>query len=93
MRPPTMLEQIQAATVEKERHRGEEQRHARHRALLEARAAAPSMRARLLAATRRVTRRDRHSLTDYPCRLPDGSIGRTAVVMRNGEWTLVCRLA
>ncbi len=41
----------------------------------------------------RVVRRDRHSLTAYACRLPDGKIGRTAVVMSGGEWTLVCRVA
>jgi hypothetical protein len=35
-------------------------------------------------------RRD-HSLTDYPCRLPDGRMGRVAAVERDGEWTLVCR--
>jgi hypothetical protein len=40
--------------------------------------------ARVLAA------RD-HSLTDYPCRLPDGRMGRVAAVMVDGEWTLVCR--
>jgi hypothetical protein len=40
-----------------------------------------------------VLRRDRHSLTTYPCRLPNGKIGRTAVVLSGGEWTLVCRVA
>lgn len=51
------------------------------------------MRARLAAATSDVALRRRHSLTDYPCRLPNGSIGRVAVVMRAGEWTMVCRVA
>ncbi len=32
-----------------------------------------------------------HSLTDYPCRLPDGTMGRVAAVEVEGEWTLVCR--
>ena len=34
-----------------------------------------------------------HSLTDYPCRLPSGGMGRVAVVQQRGEWTLVCRVA
>jgi len=93
MRPPIMLTQIQAASIDHERHRGEERRHARHRSILESRAERPSMVARLGAAFVRVVRRDRHSLTSYACRLPDGKIGRTAVVMSGGEWTLVCRVA
>ena len=32
-------------------------------------------------------------MTSYPCRLPDGRIGRTAAVPMNGEWVLVCRVA
>lgn len=31
-----------------------------------------------------------HSLTEYPCRLPDGSIGRTAILSVRGEWIAVC---
>jgi hypothetical protein len=93
MRPPIMLVQIQAASIDEERHRDEDRRHARRRAQLEARPERPSALARLLAAAQRVARRDRHALTDYPCRLPDGSIGRTAVILRDGEWTLVCRVA
>ena len=53
----------------------------------------PSAWARLVAATLRIVRRDRHSLTSYPCRLPDGKIGRTAVVYSGGDWVLVCRVA
>ena len=34
-----------------------------------------------------------HSLTDYPCRMPDGRMGRVAAVLEGGEWTLVCRTA
>ncbi len=60
---------------------------------LEGRILRPSRAVRLGAAILRVVRRDRHSLTKYPCRLPDGKIGRTAVVYRGGEWTLVCRVA
>jgi hypothetical protein len=93
MRPPIMLTQIQGANIDEERHRGEAERHARHRALLESRAVRPSYPARLAAAMSRIARRDRHSLTSYPCRLPDGTIGRTAVVLSGGEWTLVCRVA
>lgn len=78
---------------EQDRHRGEERRHAHHRALLEGRVERPSSLARLAAATLRVVRRDRHSLTSYPCRLPDGKIGRTAVVLQGGDWVLVCRVA
>jgi hypothetical protein len=35
---------------------------------------------------------DTHSLTDAPCRLPDGSIGRAAVVMEGGRPTVVCHV-
>ena len=34
-----------------------------------------------------------HSLTDYPCRTPDGRMGRVAAVFDGQEWTLVCKLA
>jgi hypothetical protein len=34
-----------------------------------------------------------HSLTDYPCRMPDGRMGRVAAVLEGEEWTLVCRAA
>jgi hypothetical protein len=88
-----MLVQIQAASIDEHRHWDEERRHARHRTLLQAPAKRPSVRARLLAATVGVAGRDRHSLTDYPCRLPDGMIGRTAVIERDGEWVLICRRA
>ncbi len=75
-----------------DRHRGEERRHAHHRALLGGRPLGPSLPARLSATIRKLTQRD-HSLTDYPCRLPDGKIGRVAVVLQNGDWTLVCQVA
>ena len=87
MRPSPFEEAMQSG-----RHHGEARRHAHERALLETRAERPSMRARLEAAILNVVRRD-HSLTDYPCRLSDGSIGRVAVVLRAGEWTTVCRVA
>ena len=79
--------------VEEAHHRGEGQRHAHNRAVLEMRARRPTSSARLVAATMRTVRRERHSLTNYPCRLPDGKIGRTAAVERNGEWVLVCSVA
>ncbi len=93
MRPPIMLVQVQGANLDEERHRGEERRHARQRSLLEARVERSSLAARAGAAFMRIVRRDRHSLTAYACRLPDGKIGRTAVVLSGGEWTLVCRVA
>ena len=90
---PMSTRQYLAASVEEDRRRGEERRHAHHRALLTTRAERPSLVARLVAASLRVVRGDLHSLTDYPCRLPDGKIGRTAVVRSGGDWVLVCRVA
>jgi hypothetical protein len=81
-----------AETYEQDRHRGEERRHAHHRALLEGGPSGPSLPARLRATILARMRPD-HSLTDYPCRLPDGSIGRVAVVQQGGEWALLCRIA
>jgi hypothetical protein len=82
-----------AATYEVDRHRGEQLRHALKRSLLAGRAERPSLLARLAAASLRVARRERHSMTSYACRLPDGKIGRTAVVLVDGEWALVCQVA
>ena len=53
--------------------------------------AGPGPRARIAALYR--AWHLRHALTDQPCRLPDGGIGRTAIVMADGEWTAVCVLA
>jgi hypothetical protein len=91
MHSPIAVQHLVAAAVEEDRHSGEARRHDHHRALLEARAARPSRLATLRAAVLNA-RRDRHALTDYPCRLPDGRIGRVAVVLDGGEWTLVCRV-
>jgi len=88
MRPSPFEEAMEAG-----RHHGESLRHAHDRALLETRARRASRRKRLGAAILSLVPRRRHSLTDYPCRLQDGSIGRVAVVLRGGEWTLVCRVA
>jgi len=94
MRPshPTSLAHYLVAAIEEDRYRGIERRNAHHRALLEARAERPSLRARLGAAILNIVRRD-HSLTDYPCRLPDGNIGRVAVIRVDADWSLVCRVA
>lgn len=89
---PTSLVHALGATIDEDRYRDAERRHAHHRALLEARAERPSLRARLAAAILSIGRRD-HSLTDYPCRLPDGRTGRVALVQRGEDWTLVCRVA
>jgi hypothetical protein len=40
----------------------------------------------------RATTDDIHSLTDAPCRLPDGSIGRVAMVIEAGRPTVVCHV-
>jgi hypothetical protein len=90
---PTSLSQELAATYDQDRSRGVDRRNAHHQALSESRAIRPSPWARLEAAVLRVARRERHSLTNQPCRLPDGKIGRTAVVQHDGEWTLVCWVA
>jgi len=94
MNAPISLAHLLAASYEADRHRDERLR-AHRRALREAQAARrvehPSARARLGIAIRTVVRRD-HSLTRYPCRLPDGRMGRVAVVLEDGEWTLVCRV-
>jgi len=33
-----------------------------------------------------------HSMTDHPCRLPDGRMGRVAMREIDGEWVAVCVL-
>ena len=89
---PTSLPQLLAATFDDDRDRDLERLHARHRALLDGPAAGPSLAARFAATIVNLVRRD-HSLTDYPCRLANGSMGRVAVVRDDGDWTLVCRVA
>jgi hypothetical protein len=74
------------------RHRLTDRRDPHPRAAGDAAAERPWLPARLAAAIATLVRRD-HSLTDYPCRLPDGSIGRVAVVQAAGDWALVCRVA
>jgi hypothetical protein len=93
MRHPTSLSSMLAVTYDEDRDRGVDRRNAHHRALLASGAVRPSRLARLVAGIAHGVRGDRHSLTDYACRLPDGKIGRVAVLMQGGEWTLVCRVA
>jgi hypothetical protein len=33
-----------------------------------------------------------HSMTDYPCRLPDGRMGKVAIREVDGEWEAICVL-
>jgi hypothetical protein len=87
------LAHVSTVAEAQDRHRGEERRHAHHRALLETRVERPSLPARLVAALTGVVRRDRQRLADVACRLPDGKVGRTAFVLQGGEWILVCRTA
>ena len=44
-------------------------------------------------ALARAATADIHSLTDVPCCLPDGTIGRVAVVVDGGRSTVVCHVA
>ncbi len=78
-----------AATFDADRYRGMERRHAieralRERALREVATHEPIW-TRLLARFR-----PEHSLTPYPCRLPSGEMGRSAIKFLEGEWTAVC---
>jgi hypothetical protein len=88
---------------DRERHRAEEARNLERQLLREPGdertvhqasppASGQSVLARL-AGTFRKGVPDDHSLTDYPCRLPDGTMGRVAVFEHGGDWSLVCRRA
>lgn len=92
MHPPVSLTHLAAESIEQDRHRGEGRRHDQHRALLEAPVVRLSRSNRVRAAVRNALAPDDRALTDYPCRLPDGRIGRVAVVLDQGEWTLVCQV-
>jgi hypothetical protein len=92
MRPNLTLAEMLAPTFDEDWRHREERGQQQYRTMLEARGEQPSVLARLAAATRKLVERD-HSLTDYPCRMPDGTMGRVAVVEQNGDWTMVCRLA
>ena len=93
MRPDSRLLYPLAAALDEDRHRDEDRRHAHYRALREAQGESPPWRERLQAAFVNLVRRDDHSLTNYPCRLPSGGMGRVAVVQQGGDWTMVCRAA
>ena len=73
-----------AATFDADRCRGIERRHAIERALREDAGHEPVW-TRLLARLR-----PEHSLTPYPCRLPSGEMGRSAIKFLEGEWTTLC---
>lgn len=81
-----------ATDFEADRHREELRRAEQHRWLIEARAESPSPIGRIQAAIRTRLQPD-HSLTDHPCRLSDGRMGRVAVIQQDGDWTMVCRMA
>lgn len=93
MRTDSRLFYVLAADLERDRHRDEDRRHAHHRALRDAAGERRPWTERLQAAVTSFVRRDDHALTDYPCRLPDGGMGRVAIVDRGADWTLVCRAA
>jgi len=75
-----------------ETHAEELRRAEQDRWLAKARAGSSSTFSRLRDAIRARLAPD-HSLTDYPCRLPDGRMGRVAVIQQDGDWTMVCRMA
>ena len=79
--------------IEADHRRGFDRKSSHLRTLRESRVLRPWRLARSGAALARLIRRERHSMTSYPCRLPDGRIGRTSIVMVGGEWTAVCAVA
>jgi hypothetical protein len=91
----TSLSSMLAVTRDEDRERERERPLDHRRAPVERRVDRPSPVARLHAALLRLAPRTRaaHAVTDYPCRLANGEIGRVAVIETNGEWTLVCRVA
>ncbi|HEY5437139.1 MAG TPA: hypothetical protein VIK13_18060 [Candidatus Limnocylindrales bacterium] len=82
------------ADFEADRRREELRRAEQRRGLMEseARSESRSLLAQFEAAFRTCLQPE-HSLTDYPCRLPDGRMGRVAVIQQDGDWTMVCRMA
>ena len=95
---PTAFNSMLASTYESDRDRGEARRHEHRRAVVGGQADHVSIQARVMAVVRgRVrlagARADDHSLTDYPCRLPDGRLGQVAVIRERGDWVMVCRTA
>jgi len=99
---PTAFNSMLASTYEADRDRGEARRHEHERARVRAKDGRLLTQARLLAVVRaplkpvvalRARLKREHSFTDYPCRLPDGRLGRVAVVRDRNDWTMVCRVA
>ncbi len=80
------------ADFEADRRREEARRHQYDRVYVQASAESGSLLTRIKGAIR-TRRQPDHSLTDYPCRLPDGRMGRVAVISQGGDWTMVCQLA
>ncbi|MCJ7709582.1 MAG: hypothetical protein MUQ32_02005 [Chloroflexi bacterium] len=80
------------ADFEADRRRAEVRRHQYDRVHVQASAGSGSLLSRIkgVIPTRQ---RPNHFLNDYPCRLPDGRMGRVAVVPQGGEWAMVCQLA
>jgi hypothetical protein len=92
MRPAHVNRHL-AASIQEDRWREQGRPSStRHRTSRDAQPEGVSLAARVRAAVEHVLGRD-HSLTDYPCRLPDGRIGRVAVIEAEGGWVLVCRVA
>ena len=89
---PTGFNSMLASTYEADRDRGEARRHEHRRAMTVGQGDRVSIPARVVAAV--LARLEpEHSLTDYPCRLPDGRMGRVAVIKDRGDWVMVCRTA
>lgn len=95
MLPPRYDEQRAIASVES-RHR---ERHLSHARALRSQARGDGFAdkvARLLSSLAPTLPRGAervaqdHDLTDYACRLDDGSMGRVAIRESGGEWVAVC---
>lgn len=78
--------------MEENRHYNEERRHAYQRALEENRVIRPSLSIRLKSKINSLRKED-HTLTNYPCKLPNGKMGRVAVIAQDGDWAFVCKVA
>jgi hypothetical protein len=77
-----------AEAIEADRHR--EQRRLAHLHALREGQARHSIWAEVRTRVLRAIGPER-PLKHYPCRLPDGSRGRLALVAVDGEWALACR--
>ena len=85
------------AIIEAEQQRGRE-RHIDHLRALREDAAGDGLVSRALgrlaalrpANARQAIAYEAHELTEYVCRLTDGSMGRVAMRQAEGEWVAVC---